>query len=149
MENNVRHIISLLLFIVFADISWKEKPLQKNKYSFLSEKREIHVCDTNIVIENKILEKLLNLPEVKAAGRFIDSLSHRHHGISMRIVQRPARSKKYYIIDAGYSNGERFENYYNFYVWPDKMIIKIVDSYTSQLLTLAEWRKKHLAYGSN
>jgi hypothetical protein len=87
------------------------------------------------------LARLFSLPEVKLSSRFIDSLTNHRHGIAMRIVQRPDKSNKYFIIDAGYDNDLRFENYYNFYVWPEKMTIKIVDSYTGKLLTLSEWRK--------
>jgi hypothetical protein len=119
--------IVFVLIALSAEISWIDKLSAQN-------------IDTPI--ENKILDLLFSLPEVKMSDRFVDSLTNHRHGISMRIVHRPNRLEKYYTIDAGYNSSERFENYYNFYVWPDKMIIKIVDSYTGRLLTLAEWRKK-------
>lgn len=130
---------SFLTIALSAEISWVDKPSSGNHYIILN-KSNYSVTDT--AIENKILDKLFNLPEVKISSRFIDSLTNHRHGISMRIIQRPNGLKKYYIIDAGYNSSERFENYYNFYVWPDRMIVKVVDSYTGRLLTLTEWRKK-------
>ena len=122
------------------EISWS-RPSRKNYYNLSSEVNQNRCHFNDTTLENKILAKLYSLPEVKLSDLYIDSLTNHKHGISMRIVQRPDKSTKYYIVDAGYDNDERFENYYNFYVWPEKMTIKVVDSYTGKLLTLSEWRK--------
>lgn len=137
----IKHIYKLITVFLIVNLfaSWKIRSCQVDCCRILLEN---NFNDTDTVAENRIMNKLFRLPEVRASNRFIDSLTHHSHGISMRIVQRPTREKKYYIIDAGYSSEVRFENYYNFYVWPDKMIIKIVDSYTGKLLTLNEWREK-------
>src|ERR1700753_164550 len=128
MQTNLllKHVFILLL--IFVEISWI-KP--SNAYRCEGLKLKQTSCLFNdTVVENKILEKLFNLPEVKMSNRFIDSITNHRHGISMRIVQRPDKSNRYFLVDAGYDNGERFENYYNFYVLPEKMIIKVLDSDT-------------------
>jgi hypothetical protein len=92
------------------------------------------------VIE-RILRKLKTLPEVKLSHHYIDSFSNHNHGISMTVMKRPDNLTKYYWIAVGYNSSERFETYYNFYVWPDKMTIKYYETLTGKTLTLAEWRK--------
>jgi len=89
----------------------------------------------------RIVDKLFALAEVKQSNSFIDSFSHHTHGIAARVMSRPDKSTKYYWIAVGYDNDERFETYYNFYVLPDKMTIKYLDTFTGKALTLAEWRK--------
>jgi hypothetical protein len=119
MENKLFLKMVLVLILISVEISWN-LPESKN-YSAVSNKSQqnsYHFNDTTV--ENKVLAKLFSLPEVKLSGRFIDSLTRHRQGIAMRIVQHPDKSNEYYIIDAGYDNDLRFENYYNFYVWPEK-----------------------------
>jgi hypothetical protein len=94
------------------------------------------------LIENEIMEKLIELPEVKRKWKFVDSLTGHKKGISMRVMKRPEGVSTYYWIAVGYDNDLSFETYYNFYVWPDQMTIRYYDPVEGKILTLAEWRKK-------
>jgi len=99
----------------------------------------IHGNDSEVI--NRIMDKLYRLPEVKEKDAFIDSLTKHKHGISMRIMQRPGKLTKYYWIAVGYNSNLRFQTYYNFYVWPDSMVIKYLDPDSGKILTLSEWRE--------
>jgi hypothetical protein len=93
------------------------------------------------VFVNKIMDKLFSFPEIKRKQAFVDSLSHHKRGISMIVMQKPGKANKYYWIAVGYNGAQRFETYYNFYVWPSQMEIKYLDTESGNLLTLAQWRK--------
>lgn len=95
--------------------------------------------DSEVV--NKIIKKLVNLPEVKAKNSYVDSLTKHAKGVSFRVMLKPGKLAKYYWIAVGYDSNLRFETYYNFYVWPDKMIIKYLDTNNGKTLSLAEWRR--------
>lgn len=110
------------------------------KYS-LKDRNDKYNFDDSLIV-SRILDKLSRLPEVRRKNRIIDSLTHHSKGISMRVMHQPDKSKNYFWIAVGYNNSLRFETYYNFYVWPDKMIIKYLDPHTGNTLSLAEWRQK-------
>jgi hypothetical protein len=95
----------------------------------------------NSSVENAILDKIHNLPEVKAKQHFIDSLTNHKSGISMIILKTPSNSKPYYWIQVGYDNSIRFEPYYNFYVYRKGLVINFFDPMTNRILNLEEWRK--------
>ena len=111
---------------------------EKNEINFIVA-RKYNSGDSLLVA--RITDKLFHLAEVQQSNSFIDSFTHHTHGIAARIMQRPNKSTKYYWIAVGYDSDLRFETYYNFYVWPDKMTIKYLDTFTGKALTLAEWRK--------
>ena len=102
--------------------------------------KEINSTDTGII--KKIICKLSLLPEVKQSNHYIDSFSKHTHGISFRVMRRPNKFGNYFWIAVGYDSDIRFETYYNFYVWPDKMLIKYLDVRSGKPITLSEWRKK-------
>jgi hypothetical protein len=142
MKKSIWSMIIVFFIAMIVNTSWMGKHFQKDHLAVLDRISVENHDDTDTIMERRILDKLFSLPEVKNSNRYIDSFTNHQNGISMRIVQRPERLKKYYIVDAGYDYEERFENYYIFYVWPGRMNIKAVDSYSSELLTLAEWRKR-------
>ena|SRR5689334_1633587 len=92
--------------------------------------------------ENKIIRKILSIPEVKEKNKFIDSLSKHKHGISVIVLKRPIKATDYYWVQAGYNNEIRFEPYYNFYVYGPEMVIKFFDPMTNEVYSLREWRRK-------
>jgi hypothetical protein len=132
----------MLGLLVYISVSINAMPFRKG-YNILDKnivkKGYDFYNDTNAV--DKILYRLSKLPEVRWSNLYIDSFTRHTHRISMRVVEKPDSMKKYYWIAVGYNNDERFETYYNFYVWPDKMIIKYLDSKSGKVLTLSEWRK--------
>jgi len=100
--------------------------------------------DSEIV--NRIMNKLLNLREVKQKDVFVDSLTNHKKGITMRVIGKPEKLKKYYWIAVGYDSDLRFETYYNFYVWPDNMLVKYLDPISGKALTMLEWRRTKKIY---
>lgn len=89
----------------------------------------------------KIEDEILKLPEVQRKQTLIDSVSHHKHGISMMVLKKPGKTRKYYWIAVGYNSEIRFETMFNFYVWPTPIIIKYLDTGNGKVITLAQWRK--------
>jgi len=112
-------------------------PSYKN-LSFLN--RHVQQTDDSAIV-NKIMDKIFGFPEVKRKQAFVDSLSHHKRGVFMMVMQKPGKVNKYYWIAVGYNGTQRFETYFNFYVWPSQMVIKYLDNETGNLITLAQWRK--------
>jgi hypothetical protein len=92
--------------------------------------------------ENAAIGKVLSLQEVQRENAFIDSLSGHKHGISILVLKRPINQKGFFLVQADYNGELRFEPYYNFYVYPPHMSIKVLDAMTDSLYSLTDWRKK-------
>lgn len=94
------------------------------------------------ILENKILNKIFNLPEVQAKQKFIDSLTNHKSGVSVIIFKTPTQDSPYYWIQVGYNNSFRFDPYYNFYVYPQKGLeIKFLNTMNDSVISLKEWRE--------
>jgi hypothetical protein len=94
------------------------------------------------ILENKILNKIFNLPEVQAKQKFIDSLTNHKSGVSAIIFKTPTQDSPYYWVQVGYNNSFRFEPYYNFYVYPQKGLeIKFLNTLNDSTMSLKEWRE--------
>lgn len=93
-------------------------------------------------IEDKILDKVYKLPEVREKELFIDSMTNHKSGISLIIYKKPTPKESYYWVQAGYDNKIRFEPYLNFYVFKKNLEIKYYDPSNGHVLTLDEWRSK-------
>lgn len=94
-------------------------------------------------IEDRIVDQLFFLPEIKAKNRFINSITQHKHGITFVTLKKPTAESDYYWMQAGYNGALRFEPYYNFYVYYPKMRILIFDPATNTPYTLSEWRKRN------
>ena len=79
---------TLAMILIGAETSWISSG-SKNPYNVLNNSEQHSYKFKDTVVENKILERLFNLPEVKLSDHFIDSITNHRHGISMRIVHRP------------------------------------------------------------
>jgi len=127
----------LILFVVFmygfqsASACSYYTTVKRNNFS-----------DTTIrPTDGMICDRVFALPEVQKQNRFIDSISGHKHGVSLMISERPKSPTGYYWVQVGYNNEERFEVHLNFYVYLPKLNIKIMDTNTGKLYTLAAWRK--------
>jgi hypothetical protein len=110
---------------------------------------EYNTCNTEVKIQNKdsakdeeLMSKVMDLPEVKRANVFIDSISNHKHGISIMIISRPDKTQDYYDVLLGYNNDFRFETYFNFYVYTPKLDIKYYNVIGDTIISLDEWRNK-------
>ena len=133
MTRKMRNIIFAICPLLFMSVSFHARGCPVNCHT--------NGCYDDSGIVTRITNKLFALPEVKMKNIFVDSLTNHKKGISMRVMQKPDKLKKYYWIAVGYDSDLRFETYYNFYIWPDNMIIKYLHPYNGRALTLADWRK--------
>jgi hypothetical protein len=81
------------------------------------------------------------LPEFKNLGlRFKKTLNSSHH-LALLITQRPESSFKFYCVQAGDDNPDRFEPLYNFYVNLKDSSVFFYDTVADSVLTMQQWRK--------
>jgi hypothetical protein len=90
----------------------------------------------------KIFDKISDLPEIKAYFNRVDSL-FKGRDIKAQIILEgePSASKQYYWMQVGINNQIKFTPEYNFYVYPEKMEVKFLDTMTDRIISLAQWRK--------
>jgi hypothetical protein len=106
-------------------------------------KKAIVLGDSALInIKNKILDTISKLPEVINRSNYIDSLTNHKQGISLTI-EKPDSGQSDYQVRAGYIGEIRFETYYNFYVNPVTLEIKIDDVVNGEIVALSKWRKTH------
>lgn len=99
------------------------------------------VSDTTL--ENRIIDTLMRLPFVKRSDAYIDSFSHHKHGMSF-MVDSLGKGDQEVFVRAGYNGEERFETYYQFYVVPNTLEIKVYDVINDSKMTVKEYMKiKH------
>ncbi len=91
-------------------------------------------------LEDKIMNVVMSLPEVKKANAYIDSISKHKKGIAA-IINEPENGETDYGVRVGYNGDERFEVYYFFYVDPKNFQIKILNIITDSVISVEEWRK--------
>ncbi len=91
--------------------------------------------------EEKILDLIRNINEVKASDKYIDSFSHHKKGIAT-LIFKPTKGEKNYTVQAGYNGESSFETYYNFYVDSATLQIKIQDPVDGDVVTIDEWRRR-------
>lgn len=93
------------------------------------------------IMENRVYQKVSSLIEVKTYSNYIDSISKGEKGVTIITKTKPQNDKKYYWVQVGVNDGFRFTPNYNFYVYPDGMIVKFYDTINDKILNLDEWRK--------
>jgi hypothetical protein len=91
-------------------------------------------------VEGKIMDAVMNLPEVIRSNAYIDSISNHKKGIA-GITDAPADGETDYSVKVGYNGDERFEVYYFFYVNPKTMQIKVQDIVLDSLMLYNDWHK--------
>ena len=99
------------------------------------------VSDTTL--EKRITDTLMTLPFVKKSDAYIDSFSHHKHGMSFMVDSLGSGDQEVFVR-AGYNGDERFETYYQFYVVPNTLEIKVYDVINDAKMTVKEYMKtKH------
>ena len=97
-----------------------------------------HFTDTTV--ENRITAALMKLSFVKKANTYIDSFSNHQHGIAFMLDSLGKGEKEIYV-QAGYNGDQRFETYYQFYVNPKTLEIKVYDVVDDKKLSVKEYLK--------
>ncbi len=150
--NSLMFAILISVLIYSTNPNWTNSNFEnKNSYEISeASKKNIKNCFPKISndttkknIEDIILDKIYNIPEVRKKEHFIDSLTNHKHGISMMILKRPTTKEPYYAVQVGYDNKIRFETYYTFYVYRKNLVIKFYDTIPGEVITLEEWRKRN------
>jgi hypothetical protein len=132
-------MIKILAIFIFSAQSLLA---QSRNHEQISDSSASHGQATTDAREEKIISRLLRIPEIKQRNRFIDSVTKHEHGISFLTLKRPTTENDYYWIQAGYNGQDRFEAYYNFYVYLPKLSVKILDPVSNKVYSLAAWREK-------
>jgi hypothetical protein len=94
-------------------------------------------------LEDKILDTVLSLPEVKKEANKVEQLSHNKRHLSDVIYQRSEKSFNYYWVKVWEDNGDAYVTYFHFYVNPKTLEIKFYDVVNDKLVDLKIWRKLH------
>jgi hypothetical protein len=90
--------------------------------------------------EQQLLDRIEKLPEVKAIGVYIDSITSHKKGVAM-VSARPNETNPFYSVHVGYNGPDRFIVFYNFCMDEKDREIKYYDPIDSKIITLQEWRK--------
>jgi hypothetical protein len=97
-------------------------------------------------IEERILDTVMNIPEVKEEAKYVETESHGKRHLSLFINLKPSKTFRYYWIKVWEDNGYSFVTHFHFYVDPKTLSIKFLDTSTNNAIDLNVWqksRKKH------
>ena len=89
--------------------------------------------------EDKLIDKVLALPEVQALSDKISRESKGKRHLVGRISSEPSDDQEYYGISVSEDNGEALATYLEFRIYPDNSIY-YYDVVEDEELTLKEWR---------
>lgn len=147
----MRDICFILLLCLLAacnnnDRTEKEKPVTKtdtlavNNISKIDTASSYYHRFNDSALEDRITKAIMKLPFVKKANAYIDSFSNHQHGIAF-MVDSLGSYKNEINVQAGYNGETRFEIYYNFYVNPRTLEIKVLDVVNDKKLSVLEFMK--------
>ena len=93
-------------------------------------------------LEQKIVDTILKLPEVKERAKYIEQQTKGNRHLSIWIEDTPhLPNQNYYWIKAGEDNGTNLVTHFNFYVYSGSMNIVYYDTVSDSTFTLDSWRK--------
>lgn len=92
-------------------------------------------------IEDKIIDKIFELPEVKERAAYIKKETKGKRNLELWFAARPDENTPYYWVKAGEDNGMSLVTHFDFYVYPKTMTVKFYDVVENKVLSLAEWRR--------
>lgn len=139
--------LTYLLFILIgcnqtSKHSDKIKSVATNKTVVTSTKTKDTSSIFNENIEDKIVDTIFKLPEIKERAKYIEVQTKGKRHLKVWVADTPNfPDQKYYWIKAGEDNGTNLVTHFNFYVYPDSMRIMCYDTQSDSELTLDEWRK--------
>jgi hypothetical protein len=92
-------------------------------------------------LENKIIDTIFQLKEIKDRQKYIDRQTNGARHLQIWIADKPNLTNKYYWVKVGEDNGTNLVTHFNFDVYPDSMRIMFFDTQDDKEITLKEWRK--------
>ncbi len=92
--------------------------------------------------EKRIIDTIFKLAEVRERAKYIKQHSKGKRELKVWIRDTPKQpNKKYYWIQVGEDNGTNLVSHFNFFVYPDTMLITYLDAKSDQEILLDKWRK--------
>lgn len=117
------------------EIVQEEQP--KETKSAAKPQKVTHVQLTST--EDKLIDRVLQLPEVKALSEKVAKESNGKRRLTGRISSMPSDDQEYYGISISEDNGEAMATYFEFRIYPDNSIY-YYDVVEDKEWTLKEWR---------
>jgi hypothetical protein len=94
-------------------------------------------------IEEKITSAILAIPEVQKEAKYIENTSNGERHLIIWIYQTPKKlNEKYYWVKAGEDNGDAFSTHFNFFIYPENLEVKFLNTLNDSVVSLDEWRKE-------
>lgn len=102
--------------------------------------KETHVQLTKT--EDKLIDRIWQLPEVKALADKVEKESKGKRHLTGRISSMPSDDQEYYGVSISEDNGEAMATYFEFRIYPDNSIY-YYDAVEDKEWTLKEWRAQN------
>jgi hypothetical protein len=99
--------------------------------------------DTQQALENKIINKVQQLHEVKERSAEIEHKSDGKRHLKYLVYKRPSKEFKYYWVKVMEDNGEAYVSDFNFYVNPKNLSVTYYDEDNDTIIDLKTWRKQY------
>lgn len=101
------------------------------------------IIKSDVVVEDKIIDTLFQLPEISARATLIEEQTHGNRHLKIWIADQPhPPDQPYYWVKAGEDNGVSFVSHFNFFVYPDPIRIMYFDTRNDRVMTLEAWRNE-------
>lgn len=111
----------------------KESPVKNEEV-----KTTANTCNSS-----HFMKQILELDEMKAQAKFLDSLTKGKSGIAFLADSTKVKDGWEYSISAGYNGPDRFETYHIFYASSKECnTLKIAEPVSGETLSIEEWRKR-------
>ena len=91
---------------------------------------------------DKLIDRIWQLPEVKALADKVAKESKGKRHLTGRISSMPSDDQEYYGVSISEDNGEAMATYFEFRIYPDNSIY-YYDVVEDKELTLKEWRAQN------
>ena len=99
-----------------------------------------HNAKPNPAVENKLLDRILALPEIQKIDKSIRKKSKNARGLNAFISGRPSDDKEYYTVSVAEDNGGAMVSLYTFNVFPDNTITYYSIAKDIEM-SLEDWKK--------
>ena len=96
----------------------------------------------NSVIEDKIIDTIFKLKEVKQRASYMKKVTNDKRHLSIVINGEPTKEQPYYWIKVWEDNGSSYVTHFNFIVYPNPFEIKYFDAVNDTEISLKEWRRQ-------
>lgn len=130
--------VGSVIVMLFVSENTSKANEQLNDRKVFSQSQTI----ANDSIEQTVLDKVTQLPEVLAIANYIDSTTNGARGVTIIVKHRPDKENCYYHIQVGFNSPDRLIIYYNFYIKSDDMQINYYDNADDTIIPIEEWRRK-------